>query len=182
MRNLRGCECRFICARCASDGKPQFVRSRHGRNGSPILLWGVLVGGEPSVYRRRLLLYVICIYLAFMSHARAGIAAALLSSAVLCVASRRYKLLIEGTTVLVIVLAAAALFRPEAVSSLTTSVVYKDRAESILTSRMSPWQTAMDNIRDHPWFGMGMGTTMNGADADEGQGAFASSGSVPAGN
>lgn len=148
--------------------------------GAPILLWGVLLGGKPSVYHRRLLLYVICIYLVFLSHARAGIGAALLSSAVLCVAARKYRLLVEGTTVLVIVLATTALFRPEAVTSLTSSVVYKDRTEGILASRMSPWQTAMDNIRDHPWFGMGMGTTVNGADADEEQGSFASSGTVTA--
>ena len=70
----------------------------------------------------------------------------------------------------------------KAISSLTSSVVYKDRAESILASRISPWQTAMDNIRDHPWFGMGLGTTMNGADPDEEQGTFASSGTVTAEN
>lgn len=161
-------------------GNPNSLGAVTGIVGAPILLWGVLLGGKPSVYRRRLLLYAICIGLAFMSHARAGIAAALLSSAVLCVASRRYKLLIEGTTVLVIVLAAVSLVRPEAVSSLTSSVVYKDRTEGIFTSRISPWQTAINNIRDHPWFGMGMGTTVNGADADEGQGSFASSGGVTA--
>jgi O-antigen ligase len=163
-------------------GNPNSLGAVMGVVGAPILMWGVLVGGEPSVHRRRLLLYAICIGLVFMSRARAGIAAALLSSAVLCVASRRYKLLIEGTTVLVIVLAAVALFRPEAVSSLTSSVIYKERSESIFTSRISPWQTAIDNIRDHPWFGMGLGTTTNGADADEGQGNFASSGGVTAEN
>ena len=160
-------------------GNPNSLGAVMGVVGAPILLWGVLVGGESSVHRRRLLLYVICIGLVFVSRARAGIAAALFSCAVLCVASRRYKLLIEGTTLLVIVLAAVALFRPEAVSSLTSSVVYKNNNEqSVLASRMSPWQTAVDNIQDHPWFGMGLGTTMNGADADEGQGAFASSGGV----
>lgn len=182
---LIGCEI-FVGANAAlyvlgvqAMGNPNSLGAVMGVVGAPILLWGVLVGGEPSVYRRRLLLYVICMGLAFMSRARAGIAAALLSSAVLCVASRRYKLLIEGTTVLVIVLAALALFRPEAVSSLTSSVVYKsNNGQGILASRISPWQTAADNIRDHPWFGMGLGTTMNGTDADDGQGAFASSGGV----
>ncbi len=183
---LIGCEI-FVGANVAlyalgveAMGNPNSLGAVMGVVGAPILLWGVLVGGEPSVYRRRLLLYGICIGLVFMSRARAGIAAALLSSAVLCVASRRYKLLIEGTTVLVIVLAAVVLFRPEAVSSLTSAVVYKsnNNEQSVLASRMSPWQTAIENVRDHPWFGMGLGTTMNGADADEGQGAFASSGGV----
>ena len=161
-------------------GNPNSLGAVMGVVGAPILLWGVLRGGKRSVYRRRLLLYVICISLAFISHARAGIAAGLLSSAVLCVASRKYKLLVEGTTVLVIVLAAMALFRPESVSSMTSSVVYKDRTEGILTSRISPWQTATDNIRDHPWFGMGMGTTINGEERDEEQAAFASSVKVTA--
>jgi len=38
----------------------------------------------------------------------------------------------------------------------------------------------MDNIRDHPWFGMGLGTTVGGSDADDEQGTFASTGSVTA--
>ena len=183
---LIGCEifvgviAAFYALGVQAMGNPNSLGAVMGVVGAPILLWGVLLGGKPSVYHRRLFLYVICIYLVFLSHARAGIAAALLSSAVLCVAARRYKLLIEGTTVLVIVLAAMALYRPEAVSSVTSSVVYKDRTEGILASRISPWQTAMENIREHPWFGMGMGTTMNGAEVEEEQGTFSSSGSVTA--
>ena len=104
-----------------------------------------------------------------------AVAAALFSSAILCLAVRKYKLLIEGTTVLVIVLATVALVRPNSISFLISSVVYKNGAEGILTSRISPWQTAVDSIRDHPWFGVGLGTTANGADADEEHGVFSSS-------
>ncbi len=161
-------------------GNPNSLGAITGIIGAPILLWGVLQGGNKAVFRRRLLLYGICIYLAFLSHARAGIAAALLSSAILCVVMRKYKLLIEGVTVLVIVLAATALFRPQAISYMTSSVVYKNQSDNILASRISPWQTAMDNIHDHPWFGMGLGTTANGGDADAEQGSFASSGTVTA--
>jgi len=140
----------------------------------------VLLGGKPRVFQRRLILYAACLALAFISHARAGIAAAFVSSAILCLVIRRYKLFIQGLTVLAIVLSATALFLPQAISSLTTSVVYKDTPEGILASRMSPWQTAIDNIRDHPWFGMGLGTTASGTDADEPQGTFSSSGRVTA--
>ena len=123
-------------------------------------------------------MYAACMYMAFMSHSRAGIAAALLSSGLLCLALRRYKLLIEGLIVLVIVVAAVSLFRPDTVKSITSSVVYKDREEGILTSRLSPWNAALENIRDHPWFGTGLGTTASGAEVIEKQGQFSSSGAV----
>ena len=177
---LVGANAAFYAVGIQAMGNPNSLGAVMGVVGAPVLLWGVLLGGEPAVCRRRMFLYMVCIYLAFFSHARAGMAAALLSSAVLCVAARKYKLLIEGTVVLVIVLAATALVRPEAVSSFTSSVVYKDQAEGIFASRISPWQSAINNISEHPWFGMGLGTTMNGADADEEHGTFASSGTVTA--
>lgn len=145
---------------------------------APILLWGVLCGGERSVHQRRLFLYAICIGLAFWSHARAGIAAALLSSAVLCLAARKYKLLLQGITLLAIMAAAVALVRPNAVSSITSFVVYKSGPGDILASRISPWQEATDNILDHPWFGLGMGTTNTGVELDQDQRAVTMSGTA----
>ena len=165
----------------AAMGNPNSLGAVMGVFGAPILLWGVLLGGKPSVQGRRLLLYALCMYLAFNSHARAGIAVALFSSGVLCVALRRYKLLIEGTVVLVILVAALSIFKPDAISSFASSVVYKNREEGILTSRISPWKAAMDSIQDHPWFGTGLGTIASG-DADEERGTFASSGAVTAEN
>jgi len=183
---LVGCEV-FVAANAffyavgvEAMGNPNSLGAVMGVVAAPILLWGILLGGKPAVHRRRVVLYVICVCLAFISHARAGIAAGILSSAVLCIASRRYKMLFQGVTVMVIVLAALALLKPQAISSFTSSVVYKNNAADILASRISPWQTAMDNIRDHPWFGMGLGTTATGSDADEEQGAFSSSGTVTA--
>jgi O-antigen ligase len=170
----------FYAAGIEAMGNPNSLGAVMGVVAAPIMLWGILLGGKPAVHRRRVALYVICVCLAFISHARAGIAAGIISSAVLCIASRRYKMLFQGVTVLVIVLAAVALLKPQAISSFTSSVIYKNNASDILASRISPWQTAMDNIRDHPWFGMGLGTTATGSDADEGQGTFASTGSVTA--
>ena len=183
---LVGCEI-FVAATGAlyalgteAMGNPNSLGAVMGVVAVPILMWGILLGGRAAVHRRRLALYILSIYLVFLSHARAGIAAALLASAVLCVATRNFKLLFQGATALIIILAAVALFRPQVLSSMTSSVVYKNDSETILASRISPWETAIDNIRDHPWFGMGLGTTANGSDADEEQGAFASSGTVTA--
>jgi len=148
--------------------------------GAPILLWGVLIDGNRNLYRRRLLLYGLCMYLVFLSHSRAGIATALLCSTMFCVLVRKYKLLMQGAITLGILLAAVGLFRPTAISSLTSSVLYKNNSGTLFASRISPWQSAMDNIREHPWFGMGLGTTANGTDADDGQPSVASTGAVTA--
>jgi len=165
-------------------GNPNSLGAVTGIFGAPILLWGALLGGDRYVRQRRWVLYGICMYLVFHSHARAGLAAALVSSGLLCIALRRYKLAIEGFVVLMILLAAFALFRPQQLSSMASSVVYKgvDREQGVLASRESPWRTAVNNIRDHFWFGMGLGTTASGLDTSEEQGKFASTGSVTAEN
>jgi O-antigen ligase len=112
-------------------------------------------------------------YLAFHSHSRAGMAAAFLSSGLLCLALHRYKLLGLGIVIILIGVASSAIFDPEGfsktVSSLTSSVVYKDKdpALGLLASRQSPWQAAVDTIRNHFWFGTGFGTTDNGFDASQ---------------
>ena len=165
-------------------GNPNSLGAVMGIFGAPILLWGALLEGEPFVQQRRWLLYGICMYMVFYSHARAGLAAALLSSGLLCLGLRRYKLAIEGFVVLLILVAAIALFQPQRLSSFASSVVYKgvESDQGVLASRQSPWRSAVDNIRDHFWFGTGLGTTAAGKDANEGQGKFASSMAVTAEN
>ena len=109
------------------------------------------------------MLYVVCMYLAFHSHARAGMAAALVSSGLLCIALRKYGAVVKGASVILILASAGAILRPEAVSNtfstFKTSVIYKGGAEgSLLASRESPWQRAIDSIHTHFWFGTGLGT------------------------
>jgi O-antigen ligase len=161
-------------------GNPNSLGEVMGVVVAPILLWGFLMGGEPSIQHRRGLLFAVCMYLGFVSHARAGLAAAFVSCGLLCLALRKYKMFIEGLVVLTIILAATAIFRPEAITSMTSSILYKgaDQEQGILASRESPWRTAMDNIRQHPWFGTGLGTTAEGADADQQQARFSSNTNV----
>jgi len=147
-------------------GNPNSLGAVMAIIGAPILLWGVLVAGEPSVRYRRGILFAVCTYLGFVSHSRAGLAAAFCSCALLCLALRKYKMFIEGLIVLVIVLAATAIVQPEFIPSITSSVLYKGgtREQGILASRKSAWHTVIDNIREHPWFGTGLGTTADGGD------------------
>src|SRR5262249_25482422 len=103
-----------------------------------------------------------------------------LSCSLLCVALRKYKLLMQGLTAIIIVTAASAIVRPEAysdtVSSLTNTVIFKRKDDSagILESRLSPWQRAMDSIQEHFWFGTGFGTSDNGQEAGDHLGKFSS--------
>jgi len=147
---------------------------------APLLLWGALIDGRPSVQRRRFILYALCLCLAFFSRSRAGIGAVLLSSALLLLALRKHKAVIEGAVVLVIVASAVFIFRPDALPSLATSVIYKGSTTRILESRVSPWQGAITNISNNPWFGTGLGTTVNGNARVEEQGMFSSSSQITA--
>jgi O-antigen ligase len=125
-------------------------------------------------------------YLAFHSHARAGMATALISSGVLCIALRKYGAVIKGAVVILILASVSAILQPEnfsnTISSLKTSVIYKGGAEgSILASRESPWQSAIDSIHTHFWFGTGLGTVETNKNPKQ-IGMFSSNSNVTAEN
>jgi O-antigen ligase len=169
-------------------GNPNSLGAVMGVVGAPILLWGALLADKKSVQTRRVAIFAICIYLVFHSHARAGIAAAMGSSLLLCLGMRKYAFLIRGLAVLTTLLAATAIFQPqtfsEKVSSATSTLMFKGKDPSlgIFASRETPWQTAMDSIRSHFWFGTGFGTTDQGRDATEKYGQFSSTSTVTSEN
>ncbi len=146
-------------------GNPNSLGAAMGIVGAPLLLWGMLVAEDRVLRQRRGILFAIALFLGFISHSRAGLAAVFVSCGLLCLALRKHKLFIEGVVAITIVMAGTAIFRPEFVASMTSSIVYKggDREHGIFVSRESPWHDAIENIREHPWFGSGLGTT-----ADEG--------------
>ena len=147
-------------------GNPNSLGAVMGVAGAPILLWGAVLDERPFVRCRRLVLYGICMYLVFVSHARAGMVAALVSSGLLGLALRKYKMVVRGAGIILILVSAAAIVQPEAllntVSSLEMSIVYKSSTGgNILASRESPWRAAVDSISNHFWFGTGLGTIEN---------------------
>lgn len=161
-------------------GNPNSLGAVMGVVAAPLLLWGTLVSTELFERRRRAALFIISAGLIFVSHARAGMVAAFVSCALLCIGLRRYRLLMQGVIVILIVVASSAILRPEAysntVSSLTNTVIFKskDANGSIFESRQSPWQTAMESIRTHFWFGTGFGTSDSGKESAEYSGNFSS--------
>jgi len=176
---LTGCEIfvgfmsAFYAVGIEAMGNPNSLGAVMGVVAVPILLWGSLLEVGSFAQRRRQVLYILAMYLTFHSHSRAGLAAAFLSSAVLCVALRQYKLLGRGIVILIIIVTSSAIFNPDAfsgtISSLTSNVVYKgkDPGAGIFESRLTPWQGAMQSIHNHFWFGSGFGTTDNGQDASD---------------
>jgi O-antigen ligase len=154
-------------------GNPNSLGAVMGVVGAPILFWGCLLEDRPFVQRRRWALYIVCLYLLYVSHSRAGMGAAFLSFAFLTLTLRKYKMLIQGISMALVFIALVSIFRPEEfsnkVSNITNTVVFKggDREHGMLASRESPWQSALDSIHRHFWFGTGFGTTENGLDASE---------------
>jgi hypothetical protein len=166
-------------------GNPNSLGAVMGVVATPLLLWGMLVTKETFVRRRRLVLFVLCLYLVYYSHARAAMLAAAVSCGLLCVCLREYKILAQSLVALVILAAAAAVLRPQeisnSVSMFTSDVVYKGfRERGMLASRQSPWQDATDAMSTHFWFGTGFGTADSAHDSTVTTGNFASNFNVTA--
>jgi O-antigen ligase len=161
-------------------GNPNSLGAVMGVVGAPILFWGVLLDEPALVHRRRWILFGLCIYLTFHSHARAGMAAALASCGLLCLAMRQYKIIIAGVVSVIVLTAAAGIIEPEATlntfSAVEKSVIYKGAISgNLLASRESPWQAAIGSIQNHLWFGTGLGTAENANDPRRQTGMFSSS-------
>jgi O-antigen ligase len=151
-------------------GSPNSLGAVAGVVTTPILFWAMLVSECRAEYYQRLAFFAFSWYLTFISHARAGMLAAFCSCALLCIALRKYRLLIQGLGIVLIIGAAAAILQPDAlsnrVSELTSTVIFKNgnADKGILASRENPWHDAIETIRTHFWFGTGFGTSDTGQD------------------
>ena len=151
----------------------------------PFLLWGLLLSENRSVRLRRFAALLLCQVLLLCSYERAGIVAALVSSTMLCVGLKRYRLFFTG-------LALASLAAPMVVAfvplpaatrsddgSLTSRFVYKGKREAgILASRKTVWEKTLSSLHEHPWFGTGFGTSGTAYDKTQQVDNFSSSGQL----
>jgi O-antigen ligase len=149
-------------------GNPNSLGAIMGVAVAPIMLWGILVSDRPAARWRRTFAFALTLLLLFSSYARAGIAAAVVSCILLCVALRRYGLLIGGLGVALLLAALVSATVPLhqlPSDSLTSTFVYKGRRdEGILASRRPVWDDTVSAIQQHPWFGSGFGTSQTSSE------------------
>jgi O-antigen ligase len=112
---------------------------------------------------------------------RAGIIAALISSSLLCVGLKRYRLLVSGMVVTLAMAVGVAAFVPPPSTaetddgSLASRFVYKgERQAGMLGSRKSVWTQTLSSLHEHPWFGTGFGTSLTAYDKTQVAAKFSS--------
>jgi len=148
-------------------GNPNSLGVVTGIVTTPVLLWGVIVSEGSSSHPRRLIALLLSILLVLSSYSRAGIGAAVLSCALLCLATKRYHLLLKGgaAALAAAILVAATVPLPDNHNVHTDTLVdiflYKGKTDvGVFGSRQSPWKQTSAVIRSHPWFGSGFGTSV----------------------
>jgi O-antigen ligase len=159
-------------------GNPNSLGAVMGVAATPILLWGIMVSERTFTCWRLRFAFALALLLLFSSYARAGIAAAMVSCILLCVALRRYSLLLKGLSVallLAALVAAVVPFHEQPSDSLTSVFVYKGRREEgILASRRSAWDETVSTIQRRPWLGSGFGTSPTSSEVVQQSGRFES--------
>jgi O-antigen ligase len=146
----------------------------------PVLIWGWLNSDGPAMKARRLFALLLCVYLVFFSMARAGMISILLVTLLFSIGLHQYRLMVKTLALVLLGVAVAGMLAPEALSTslgnLKDVVLYKGhKADGVLGSRRTPWDTSIASIKEHPLFGTGYGTSPTGEDPGFGFGHFASS-------
>lgn len=149
-------------------GSPNSLGATMGVALVPVLLWGVISAERPMQRRRLSAGLIVAMLLLMSSFARASIAAAMISSVLLCVSLRQYRLLIKGLALAILLAVAAVMFVPEPTEEtglnssgpVSAIFLYKGHAEGgVLASRRGVWTQTWDVIQQNPWFGSGFGTS-----------------------
>jgi hypothetical protein len=151
----------------------------------PFLLWGLLISENRSLRLRRFASLLLCLVLLLCSYERAGFVAALVSSTMLCVGLKRYRLFLAGLALVLLAALIVVAFVPSPAinqsddNSLTTRFVYKGKREAgVLASRKTVWEKTLSSLREHPWFGTGFGTSATAYDNTQTGKNFSSSGQL----
>jgi O-antigen ligase len=145
-------------------GNPNSLGAVMGVLVVPMMLWGVFTTEGISVQKRQVVALVLSVLLLAASQARAGILAATVSCAVVCIALRRYQALLMlasmGLLAAVAVVVVASPATADQPQSLPSAFIYKGHHESgLLGSRRSAWEETVSSVHEHPWFGAGFGTS-----------------------
>jgi len=154
----------YFILRSEIFGNPNSLGAVMGVAVAPVLLWGILVSRRPSTRWRRTFAFTLALLLLFSSYARAGICGAVVSCILLCLALRRYGVLLRGIGIALAAAAFVAAVVPlhqQSSDSLTSAFVYKGRRDDgILASRRPIWDETVSAIQERPWLGSGFGTSL----------------------
>jgi O-antigen ligase len=149
-------------------GNPNSLGAAMGIGVFPVLLWAWLIS-EKTKRTRRFIAWSLCSCLLLFSLARAAILAAACVALIVAISLREYKLVLKGAAILLVGLSITAILAPAFIEGVVTefgdAVLYKGHKEQgIFGSRASPWDTAVTEIKSHPFFGSGFGTSPTGED------------------
>ena len=168
----------YFILRSEIFGNPNSMGAVMGVAAVPLLLWGILVSQRPTTRWRRTFAFALALLLLFSSYARAGIAGAVVSCILLCLALRRYGLMLRGlglALALAAFVAAVVPLHQQPSESLASAFVYKgERGDGILASRRPIWDETVSSIQEHPWFGSGFGTSPTSSEVVQQPANFAS--------
>jgi len=149
-------------------GNPNSLGATMGIGVFPVLFWGWL-SSQKTQRTRRFIALALCCCLLLFSLARAAILGAACVALILAISLREYKLVLKGMAILLVGLSFTAILAPsfveENVTEFRDAVLYKGHKEQgIFGSRSSPWDAAITEIKSHPFFGSGFGTSPTGVD------------------
>ncbi|MCU1270532.1 MAG: hypothetical protein JWN74_1826 [Acidobacteriaceae bacterium] len=150
-------------------GNPNSLGAVMGIVVVPVILWGFLCAESVMTKRRTGLALCVALMLLMSSYARAGIAGAMASCLLVCIALRQYRFVVGGIAASVAIAALTFMFAPlpsgmvadASSESITSLFLYKGKpGQDLMGSRRGPWDQAVAVIKDHPWFGSGFGTSV----------------------
>ncbi|HEX3104192.1 MAG TPA: O-antigen ligase family protein [Terriglobales bacterium] len=160
----------YFLLRWAIFGNPNSMGAIMGVVVVPVLLWGFLCAESVARKRRLASCLVLATALLMSTYARAGIAGAAVSSFVVCIAMRKYRLMIGVMAASLAIAALTAVFIPQPIGmiegsdpeSISSLFLYKGKAGAdVMASRRGPWDQTVAVIKEHPWFGSGFGTSIS---------------------
>jgi len=139
----------------------------------PLLLWGFLTAQRVPQRIRLGFELVLAMLLLMSSFARAGIAGATVSSLLVCISLRQYRVMLKGLAAGIVLATGIVMFVPlpsnaprwDGSESISEMFIYKGKQQQgVLGSRSGPWMQTWSVIKDHPWFGSGFGTSVTSDD------------------
>ena len=159
----------YLVMRNEFFGNPNSLGAVMGVAVVPTLLWGFLVAETRIRKQRYGIVLVVALLLLMSSFSRAGIGAVALSSSLICISLRQYRLLVKGLAATALIATLVVLFVPRPTEApdlnadqpVASIYLYKGKQDAGLWgSRKGVWSQTWSVIKDRPWFGSGFGTSV----------------------